>query len=302
MSEIILTGIYPVNDYRSYLRHSDEVEWKYGLPDKKKYPMPDRDHVMSAIKFFNYVSPADEKELAKSIIARIKEYGITDINVGENNRFGKYYKPDYLEHHGILGMKWGVQNGPPYPLDASDHSASEKKAGWRKSLDKDSSKPANSITANKMIKDAGLRYYAPESKGKDNCYIYDDGRGNDNYRIFMIHHRGKDTKSDIEKKIATAKSLSDKYPTIQKNVNNACKQRIENIYGKDNLYKIVEKHAFESRLSGVQNMIVKEPWVIEAQASYWRPDDKNFTSDVNMSLNYDVKRHKAKGFNWSVVN
>ena len=42
----------------------------------------------------------------------------------------------YLAHHGILGQKWGVRNGPPYPLGAGQHSASEKKAGWRKSLDK----------------------------------------------------------------------------------------------------------------------------------------------------------------------
>ena len=34
----------------------------------------------------------------------------------------------YLAHHGILGQKWGKRNGPPYPLDAEDHSAAEKKA------------------------------------------------------------------------------------------------------------------------------------------------------------------------------
>lgn len=39
-----------------------------------------------------------------------------------------------LYHHGIRGQRWGRKNGPPYPLDAADHSAAEKKAGWRKSL------------------------------------------------------------------------------------------------------------------------------------------------------------------------
>lgn len=33
-----------------------------------------------------------------------------------------------IQHHGIMGQKWGVRNGPPYPLDYNDHSAAEKRA------------------------------------------------------------------------------------------------------------------------------------------------------------------------------
>lgn len=32
-----------------------------------------------------------------------------------------------LKHHGVKGQKWGVQNGPPYPLKYEAHSAAEKK-------------------------------------------------------------------------------------------------------------------------------------------------------------------------------
>lgn len=38
------------------------------------------------------------------------------------------FKEDSLAHHGIEGQKWGVRNGPPYPLKAGDHSPAEKRA------------------------------------------------------------------------------------------------------------------------------------------------------------------------------
>ena len=37
------------------------------------------------------------------------------------------FDANYLEHHVILGMKWGHRNGPPYPLDGSQKSTAEKK-------------------------------------------------------------------------------------------------------------------------------------------------------------------------------
>lgn len=65
----------------------------YGLPDRKAYPMPDKKHVKSAIRFFNYANEDEEKELASNINKKIKEFKITDISVGDKNRFKKYYKP-----------------------------------------------------------------------------------------------------------------------------------------------------------------------------------------------------------------
>lgn len=46
---------------------------------------------------------------------------------------------NYLIHHGIEGQKWGDRNGPPYPLNAENHSLREKKegpSGWTNSAKK----------------------------------------------------------------------------------------------------------------------------------------------------------------------
>ena len=102
----------------SYLAHTmteEEFEAKkFGLPKLKKYPMPDVAHVRSAIKFFNYVTPAHEKELARNILARMDEYGMDpdglSFEIGDNNRFKKYItRSASLKHHGIKGMHWGVR-------------------------------------------------------------------------------------------------------------------------------------------------------------------------------------------------
>ena len=69
---------------------------KFGIPSKRKYPLHDKDHVLQAIRFFNYVDKEDEKELAKNLNKAIGYYfdAGEKPSISEKNRFSKYYKED----------------------------------------------------------------------------------------------------------------------------------------------------------------------------------------------------------------
>ena len=77
---------------------------------------------------------------------------------------GTLFSDAYLEHHGILGMKWGKRNGPPYPLGISMHSAAEKAAGWMKSLR--GRKKEKDFDKNGNLTDSGRRRHRVHTSGK----------------------------------------------------------------------------------------------------------------------------------------
>lgn len=71
----------------------DEV---FGIPQERKYPMPDKRHTISAIKLFNHVEDKYEEQLAKAVIKNMKKYNIDSSMIGENNRLKKYLPKDMI--------------------------------------------------------------------------------------------------------------------------------------------------------------------------------------------------------------
>ena len=63
---------------------------EFGIPELRKYPLTDKEHVEQAIRYFNKCPKGYEKELASNIKKKIIEYNMKP-NIGDNNNFKNYY-------------------------------------------------------------------------------------------------------------------------------------------------------------------------------------------------------------------
>ena len=65
----VLTGLTRRN--AKELNDSD-----FGLPEERKYPMPDATHVRAAESYFRYATDQQKPELARNILRKAKEFGV----------------------------------------------------------------------------------------------------------------------------------------------------------------------------------------------------------------------------------
>lgn len=110
------------NDYNGKKR-SELPDSVFGIPQERKYPMPDEKHTRSAIKLFNHVDPKYEEQLAKAVIKNMKKYGIDGSVVGPNNRLRKYLPKDMIKESmdSLLYEYMYTDNDPDIIIQESGH-------------------------------------------------------------------------------------------------------------------------------------------------------------------------------------
>lgn len=66
-----------MNDRLSYEEKRELPASVFGLPERREYPMPDAAHVRAAEAYFRYCPESLRPELAKAIMAKAAQFGVT---------------------------------------------------------------------------------------------------------------------------------------------------------------------------------------------------------------------------------
>ena len=89
----ILCEAYNLNEDRL---PSDGRDPEFGIPEEEKFPLWDKSHVESAIKFFHYAKPKYKEALAQKIQEKMKTYNIPLDTVGDDNELKEYLKESFI--------------------------------------------------------------------------------------------------------------------------------------------------------------------------------------------------------------
>ena len=66
-----------MSDRITYQEKKELPDSVFGLPDRREYPMPDAAHVRAAEAYFRYCPEDLKPELARAILVRAREFGVT---------------------------------------------------------------------------------------------------------------------------------------------------------------------------------------------------------------------------------
>ena len=67
---------------------------EFGIPEDRKFPLDNEEHVRSAIKLFGHAEESKKKSLAKKIASKAKQY---NIDIPETTQVYKYLKEDNID-------------------------------------------------------------------------------------------------------------------------------------------------------------------------------------------------------------